>query len=301
MKQVSVTIGFLPREKFHLAAKSLKSIYKHTHIPFNLIVIDCNTPTNYLNEMKKILEGKPNVKIIHTDNFLEPNQARNLILTNTKDDYIAFIENDCIVSDNWLSKLIVACEEFPAMVAIPLLLEGQSWRKKVHHDTKLAKIKTGESGGRIFYKFEENLDLLNRYKETERHKVWSIEMHVMLFQRRVFDIIGPFDETVLADTAYVDVSLALFKAGIPVVCEPCAQVNFYHPPPVYNDELPFYSFTWDMKKNAGSNHYLAKKWNIVNMHDTTSFVEDQNYRPQWHTWVMRKGPAKILRILKGNK
>ena len=300
MKEVSVTIGFLPREKFHLAAESLESIYKCTHIPFNLIVIDCNTPAKYLNEMKKVLEGKNNVKIIHTDEFLGPNQAKNLILANTKDEYIAFVENDCIVSDNWLLKLITACEELPAMVAIPLLWEGQTWRKKVHHDTKLAKIKKRESEGKTFYEFEEDLSLLNRYKETERQRVWSIEMHFMLFRREVFDIIGPFDENVLADTAYVDVSLALFNANIPIVYEPNVQVNFYPPPPIYSDELPFYNFTWDPRKTAGSNTYLTKKWNILNMHDATSFVEDQHYRTQWHRWIMRKGPAKILRILKGN-
>ncbi len=301
MKQVSVTIGFSPRERFHLAAKSLKAIYKHTHIPFNLVIIDCNTPAVYLSEMKKVLEGKSNVKIIHTDTFLEPNQARNLILANTKDEYVAFIENDCIVSDNWLSKLIAACEEFPAMVAIPLLLEGQTWRKNVHHDTKLAKIKKGESEGKIFYEFEEDLGLLNRYKETKRHKAWSIEMHIMLFKREVFDIIGPFDEAVLSDAAYIDVSLALFKANIPIVCEPKAQVNFDSPPSVYANELPFYRFIWDLRKYTGNGEYLTRKylnnkWNILNMQDGTEFVADQYYRTHWHTWILRMGPKKIRRI-----
>lgn len=297
MKKVSVTVGFSPRERFHLAAASLEALFARTHTPFTLIVVDCNIPAKYLAQMNKVLEGRPNVKILHTDSFLEPNQARNLILANTSDDYVAFIENDCIVSDHWLERLIAACEEFPAQVAIPLLLEGPTWRKLVHHDTKLARIKTKEVNGKVAYEFEEDLDLLNRYKETERHRVWSLEMHAMVFKREVFDKIGPFDEAVLSDTAYVDVSLALFKAGIPIVCEPKAQINFYSPPSVHRGELAFFRFIWDLKKYAGSSKYLADKWNIVNMHEVTDFVADQYYRTHWHTWIMRKGPKKIRRML----
>src|SRR3989344_4946683 len=111
----TVTIGFTARERFNLAAKSLKAIFKHTHIPFNLVIIDCNIPKKYLDQMKTVLNGKPNVKIIHTDNYLLPNQQRNLVLANTQDKYVAFIENDCIVSDNWLTGLISACEKHSAM------------------------------------------------------------------------------------------------------------------------------------------------------------------------------------------
>ena len=173
-------------------------------------------------------------------------------------------------------------------------------RRKVHHDTKLAKIRTWQDNGKTFYEFKEDLSLLKRYGSKARERVWSIEMHIMLFQRKVFDVIGPFDET-LNTREPVDISLALYKANVPIVFEPAAQVNFYHPPPVYNDELPFYYFVWDLEHCIKSNKYLAEKWNIVNMADSTEFVKDQHYRTTYWKWLMRKVPKKIAKMFKLSK
>lgn len=280
-----------------MAAQSLEAIYKYTHIPFNLILIDCNTPSKYLSQIKKVIENKPNVTIIHSDTYLQPNQSRNLVLANTKDEYVAFIENDCFVSDGWLSKLIAACEEYPAMVAMPLLFDGASWRRKVHHDRNIVNIRSWKEGGKTYYEFIPNLGISKRYKEKNRERVWSIETHFMFFRRKVFDVIGPFDEC-LNTREPVDISLALYRANIPIVFEPTARVNFYNPPPVYKDELPFYNFVWDLKRGATSNEYLAKKWNIVNMHASLDFMEDQHYRTGLLKWFFRKAPGALSRIAK---
>lgn len=297
MNTPTVTIGFTARERFNLAAKSLKAIYKHTHIPFNLIVVDCNIPTKYLKQMREVLKDKSNVKIIHTDNYLRGNQSKNLVLDNTTDDYVALIENDCFVSDGWLEKLMDACERTGSTVAIPLLLEDASWLNpnKVHHDTKLAEIKMHNIDGNTAYEFVENLSIMNRYKENEAHRVASMEMHVMLIKREVFSKIGKFDELVLADStyAYVDLSLSLLSKSISIICEPNARVSFMNPPPVYKDELPFYNFIWNLNKVSPTREYLAKKWNILNIHDSLDFVSDQQYRTSYFRWILRKGPKKI--------
>ena len=60
----TVTIGFFPREQFSLAAESLQRIFDYTHIPFNLIVINCNTPEVYWKQIEQVLAGRSNVKVI---------------------------------------------------------------------------------------------------------------------------------------------------------------------------------------------------------------------------------------------
>ena len=188
MNYPSVTIGFLPRERFNLAPKSLKAIFKNTHIPFNLIVIDCNIPKKYLDQMMAVLKNKPNVKVIHTDNYLTQNQSRNLIVKNSKDDYIALVENDCMVRNNWLSKLISACEEFPAGVAVPLLLEGMTIRLKVHHDKNIVTIKSFIKDGKKFYEYFEGIKEVNkRWRARKREQIYAIEVHTARFKRSVFD------------------------------------------------------------------------------------------------------------------
>ena len=295
MKQPTVTIGFLPRERFSLSAKALKKIYQHTHIPFNLVVVDCNMPSKYWKQIDNVLKGHSNVKIIRTDTFLQPNQSRNLILANTTDDYVCFIESDCMVSDNWLSRMIAACEEYPASVAIPLLLEGPTWRQKVHHDRRLGKIRAWKEHGKIAYEFIKDPSIKKRNRAKKCQRVWTLEPHIMLFQRKVFDKIGLFDEKLSAREP-VDLSLALYKAKIPIVFEPRARVNFYNPPPVHKEEIPFYRFIWDIKRGIKSNMYLKKKWNLYRMPYSVRFIKGQHYRTsflRWQLYCFRKMLSKI--------
>jgi GT2 family glycosyltransferase len=104
----TVTIGFFPREQFSLAAESLQRIFEYTRIPFNLIVVDCNTPKVYWLQIEQVLKGRSNVKVIHNDHYLQANQLRNLVIQEAKDEFLCFIENDVLVEEGWLSNLI-AC------------------------------------------------------------------------------------------------------------------------------------------------------------------------------------------------
>src|SRR5919109_117125 len=132
-----VTTGFVPRDRFSKAAESLQRIFDHTDIPFNLIVVDCNTPQLYRQQMEKVLKGRGNVKVIRTDRYLLTNEANNIVIQESKDDFLCIIENDIMVEKGWLSYLIAACEEHPADVAVPLIFERQSEFEKVHFDDRL--------------------------------------------------------------------------------------------------------------------------------------------------------------------
>ncbi len=86
----TVTIGFSRREQFSLAAECLQRIFDYTYIPFNLIVVDGNTPKVYWQQMEQVLEGRSNVKILRADRYLMPNQAKNLVI---QADFSRYVEN----------------------------------------------------------------------------------------------------------------------------------------------------------------------------------------------------------------
>ncbi|MEQ9667577.1 glycosyltransferase family 2 protein [Coleofasciculus sp. G2-EDA-02] len=44
MSHPPTTIVVSPRERFSYTQTSLESIYEHTHIPFNLVYVDGNSP-----------------------------------------------------------------------------------------------------------------------------------------------------------------------------------------------------------------------------------------------------------------
>ena len=143
----TVTVSFVARERFSVAAKALRLLYKHTTIPFRLIIVDCAIPDRYRKQMERAVQGKTNVTFLDIDRHVLPNQAKNMVYEASEDDYICFLENDCIVPDGWLSGLINACESFPAKVASPLLFDRSPKKKRVHHAWKLGSIKIEDESG----------------------------------------------------------------------------------------------------------------------------------------------------------
>src|SRR5688572_1921456 len=137
----SITVGFVPRERFSLAPESLRSILDSAAVPFELIVVDCNTPAEYWDEMKKSLLDCKNAKIIRSDRYLLPNQCRNLVLEQARGEFVCLIENDNLVDETWLSRFVSAIEKHEADVIIPLIMEGRPGKAKVHFDEGLGRVR----------------------------------------------------------------------------------------------------------------------------------------------------------------
>ncbi len=137
----NITIGFVPRERFSSAAESLESILTtKTDTSFEMLIVDCATPPAVWAEIEALIEGRDNIRVLHTDHVLLPNEAKNLVINETKTEYLCLIENDNLVEAGWLDKLVNACEEMPADVAVPLLMENRPGSTKVHFDTALGSI-----------------------------------------------------------------------------------------------------------------------------------------------------------------
>lgn len=276
-----VTIGFTPRERFSLAGESLQRLFDCTEVPFRLIVVDANTPEPYRQQMQRVLDGRDNVEVIRTDGYLRPSESKNLVVAGAEGDYLCLIENDVLVQDGWLPRLIAACEEHPADVAVPLIIEGPLGSGKVHFDDLLGSVRTveGPRGPR--------LEILPRSSEKERdhgaqrRTVEFMEQHCLLFRRSVFDRIGPFDEQ-LNTRDEIDLSLALRHAGVPVVFEPECAVHYLPPYPPEPEELEFFLQRWDLDRAAASRERIRDKWDLVETPGDLGFVQDRNLIGQLH-------------------
>jgi len=271
----SVTIGFVPRDRFCMASQALERLYRYTPQPFRLIVVDCNIPDRYRREMDEVLKGRDNVEFIRTDQYLQTNAAHNLVVRGNKDPFLCLIENDNLVHQDWLLHLVAACEEHPADVAVPLIFERTE--DKVHFDDRLGRIETvdGANGPK--------LAILPRSSSPEsdrtaaRRSIELIESHCMLFRSEVFERIGPLDESVEQSRQEVDLSMALHNAGVRRVFEPKARVTFSPPPPIHPEERDFYLFKWDVERSRQSHAWLQKKWNLVEVPTSVPFVQARRH------------------------
>jgi hypothetical protein len=273
----TVTIGFFPREQFSLAAESLQRIFEYTRLPFNLIVVDCNTPKVYWQQIEQVLKGRSNVKVIHNDHYLQANQLRNLVIQEAKDEFLCFIENDVLVEEGWLSNLIAACKEQPADVAVPRIIEGPLGATSIHWDPNQGQVRSVQTAEGIKWELlpatgDGQLDKGNHRRTIEL----AGEAHCRLYRRSVFDRVAPFDEEVIF-LDHLDSSLALYNAKVPVVFEPKSVVHFWHPYPPHPDDLDYFFMRWDLEKSAQSLDRIQKKWNLVSLYGDLSFATERNH------------------------
>ncbi|NEQ05167.1 MAG: glycosyltransferase [Moorea sp. SIO4E2] len=278
----NITIGFVQRERFSLAAELLQRIFEYTQLPFNLIVVNCNIPNVYWNQMEQVLTGRKNVSIIHHEHYLLPNQSKNLVIQATEDEFLCLIENDNLVKEGWLTQLMTACEEYPADVVVPLIIEGPLGAGKVHFDDLLGTVQTVETPDGSKWEIVPRTDIKELdWGSTERRTVQFMEQHCLFFRRKIFDQIGFYDEE-LNTRDEIDLSLALYKAGARVVFEPKCEVHYIPPYPPNEDELDYFFMKWDLKLAEESRVRIQQKWNLVHVPGDMEFVHDRNRIGQLH-------------------
>jgi GT2 family glycosyltransferase len=273
----SVTVGFIPRERFSSAAESLESILRATDIPYQLIIVNCGTPPAIWAQLEQLIDGRDNVRVISTDYMLLPNQARNLVIREATTDYLCLIENDNIVESGWLTKLIDACEEHPADVAAPLLIEGRPGATKVHFDNALGAVVAVQTDEGEMFEVQPRTPTRKLMLEGRQTQEF-METHCLMFRRSVFDRIGELDETINTSEE-VDLSMAVQHAGVRAVFEPACRIHYVLPTfPLPEDDRPYFMKKWDVEQARYTHAHLQKKWRLARFPQIMGFVAERFYR-----------------------
>lgn len=89
--------------------KCLKSLEQTNYSNFEVIVVDCLTP----NLSTWMEEHFPRTKVIHYDVDIGPSASHNVEeqFIDPKSRYLAFLDNDAYVTENWLTELLAVMEK----------------------------------------------------------------------------------------------------------------------------------------------------------------------------------------------
>ena len=264
ISEPQVTIVAVPRERFSCTQQSLESIYEHTKIPFKLIYIDGNSPLktkSYLQEQAK----EKNFKLIRTECYLYPNQARNIGSKQVDTKYLVFIDNDVIVAPGWLTNLVECAETTKAAIVGPLMCQYEPLHEIVHFAGGDSHIWVDRKGRRrlrekMYLQGKRVAEVREQLKRTETELA---EFHCVLVKRDIFDRVGMLDEAFLNTKEHLDFCMTVREAGEKVYFEPDCVVTYVPGPPLEISDLHYYMLRWSNAWQLASLKRMREKWNLA--------------------------------------
>ncbi|PZO14485.1 MAG: glycosyl transferase family 2 [Leptolyngbya foveolarum] len=262
-KLPSVTIVVTPRERFSYTQVSLESIYEQTTVPFELVYVDGNSPSQERDYIKKQSELR-GFKLIRTEHYLWPQRSRNLGLAEVKTPYVVFLDNDVVVKSGWLRILLECAETQGAAVVGPLMCHEEPIHEIVHFAGGESHIVVDVKSRRHL---REKMYLQGRAvaavrPNLEQCETELCEFHCMLVRTDVFEQLGPFDESILNTKEHLDFCMNVMALGQTVYFEPDSVVTYVPGPPLAWRDLRFYMLRWSNAWELVSLDRLKEKWDL---------------------------------------
>lgn len=264
----SVTIVISPRERFSFTQQNLESIYQDTLIPFELIYVDGGSPESIKTYLQKESQSR-NFKLIRTEQYLAPNQARNLAIPHVSTEFVLFVDNDVLVSPNWLERLLHCAEETAATVVCPLTCIGKNVNEIVHLAGGEAHIyEEAQEDGSIARKVHEKHYFVNRSvaevkDQLHRQQCEFAEFHCMLVKTNIFQTIGLLDEKLLSTREHIDFCMSVTNAGGTIYCEPYSVVTYVPDLPLNWADISFFLLRWSDAWELSSLEHFQQKWKLT--------------------------------------
>jgi GT2 family glycosyltransferase len=265
-----VTIIVVPRERFSCSPRSLESVYSNTPVPFRLIYVDGGSPARIKRYLQKQSKEK-GFKLIRTERYLSPNQARNIGVRESTTKYVAFVDNDVEVSPGWLPALLQCAQETGAALVGPLYCIGLPVHEVVHMFGGEAAIREINGRRRLVEKLRFcDRPLSEVLPHLRRESSEIIEFHCMMARRDVFRQLGPLDERLLGTREHIDLCLQVRNAGGSIWLEPKAVATHLAPAegsvalsePLPWTDIPYYLLRWSDAWGQSSLRHFEQKWNL---------------------------------------
>lgn len=253
------TIVVAVRDRFSTTESCLEVLLADTALPFDLIFVCGGAPESVERNLRNRFAGK--ATLIFKPNFLNPAEARNIGLGESKTRLAVLMDNDVYVRPGWLEPLIECQRKTNAAMVVPIILE---YGREIH------------TAGNDFYITHEN-GRTYAHKELRYHgmvigdgstnlKRWATdygELHCQLVDVPTALRLGVYDENI-QEVGECDSGLAWQKAGCSMWFEPKSIVNYELPSPgsIKAEDVKLFVWRWDMREILKGYQYFYQKWNI---------------------------------------
>jgi GT2 family glycosyltransferase len=294
MSGPSVTVVVVPRERFSYARRSLESLHRNTDYPFELVYVDGNSPAHLKRYLERAATTK-HFRLIRTEHFLSPNQARNIGLREVQTKYVVFLDNDVEVAPGWLTNLVSCAEESGAWAVAPVYFEGAAKNRLIHTAGGIVEFVEADGVRSIRVDHLLHHAFYDDVAPTLRRSPTGFcEFHCVLLPLEVFTKLGPLDEECLSLHEHLDLSLMIRRAGGLVYLEPKAHVTYTHG--LFTGlDLEYARIRWSDDWNRRSTFHFLAKWHLDQTSAWGASVIAFGNGHREHLERLRLGPMRLLK------
>lgn len=119
---VDATIVCIPRHGFGTTRISVESLYAATDRRFNVIYVDVNSPPAVRSYLEKQVVNREGFFHLRIDEYVSRQTARLLAMEMVRSPYVAFLDNNMLLSPGWLGSLLDAAAETGAAMVSPIIV-----------------------------------------------------------------------------------------------------------------------------------------------------------------------------------
>jgi glycosyltransferase involved in cell wall biosynthesis len=221
-----ISIVIANRNKAETIGKCLESIFSSRYKNFEVIVVDDHSEDNSV----EVIKNFP-CKLIPLESHVGASRARNIGALNSKGDLLFFIDADCLLQEDTLSKINKTFEKYNS----DNIIIGGTYTP-VSYDDK------------FFSTFQ---SIFINYSETKNKEPDYIATHAMVIDAQLFRQKGGFPIDFLPILEDVEFSHRLRKAGVKLLMNP--------------DIVVRHIFNFSLTKSLKNAFRKAKYWTIYSL------------------------------------
>jgi len=284
------TVVVVARDRWAQAPTTLADLLDRTDRQYPVVVVDGGAPRRVAAAFDR-LATSGRIHLARRDRFLASNEARNIGADGARTEWIAFVENDTVMSDGWLDALIAAGEAHDATTAYPAYLQSRGGRLTVHGIGADLDV-SGPEGARTIRERQHHMG--RQWEEVaadlEPAERVQAEPHAILIRREFLERIGGFDEGLLSWFDHTDLALHHLHHGATAWFVPDVTCTYVPPPPVSTSDLPTFLLRWGATWFERSLDHVCTVWGL----DRNDSAWDRH--SGYGVSVRRRVPTKWYRL-----
>lgn len=257
-----VTIVVVPRDRFSSVVACVKSILEHTPESLHLMILDFGYSAATRRALAAACEGQ-SWELVPCRRTI-PMEAFRSVLPRITTPYTCWVDNDTFVTPGWMTTMLRGARAEGMRVILPLTWE----REGLDIDARRLPMRVHISHAELRKVTVDGTEYVFDYKPFRRASrdelptgPWRIdffELHTFFAETAVLRML---DFPAMVVREHVDIGIQLHRLGIPIWCEPRAEVIFdnIHSRPTIED-LQFFFFRWADPRIDRSHALFRERW-----------------------------------------